>query len=87
MAGAICARPDPWWECRHLAARMRELDTDFRPLRVSKVDDPLERRDLRVCPDPHVLGRNAALGNNGRSFHDDTAHATRRKALSPPIVI
>ena len=60
---------------------MRELDTDIGTLRVRKVDYPLERRDLRVRPEPRVLGRDAALRYDGSSFHDDAARAARRKAL------
>ena len=61
---------------------MRELDTDLRRLRMRKFDYPLERRDLRVRPEPRVLGRDAALGNNRGRFHDDAPRAARRKALA-----
>lgn len=47
-ARAIRARPDPGCGRRRLTACMRELDIDLRPLRVSKVDDPFKRHDLRV---------------------------------------
>jgi len=78
---AIRAFLDPRREGRRLAARMRELNADFRGLRVRKVDDSLERRDLRVRPKPRVLGRDAALGNDRGRFHDDAPRAARRKAL------
>lgn len=63
---------------------MRELNADFRGLRMRKVDYSLERRDLRVCPKPRVLGRDAALGNDRGRFHDDAPRAARRKALQRP---
>ena len=79
---AVRARLHPRRERRRLAARMRELDTDLRHLRMRKFDYPLERRDLRVRPEPRVLGRDAALGNNRGRFHDDAPRAARRKALA-----
>ena len=78
---AIRALLDPRRERRRLAARMRELNTDFGGLRMRKVDCSLERRDLRVRPKPRVLGRDAALGNNRGRFHDDTSRAARRETL------
>ena len=66
---------------RRLAPGMRELDADARALRVRKVDDALERRDLRVRPEARVLGRDAALGCDGGRFDDDCAGAARGEAL------
>ena len=86
MARAIRARLDPRRERRRLTACMRELDANLCTLRVRKVDYPLERRDLRVRPEPRVLWRDAALRYDGSSFHRDAARAARRKALLAPIV-
>ncbi len=76
------ARIDPHGERRRLAARMRELDADLGRLRVRKVDDPPERRDLRVRPEPSVLRGDAALRHDCGRFHDDAAGAARCETLS-----
>lgn len=73
---------DPHRERGRLATGVRELNTDLGGLRMRKVDYALERRDLRVRPEPRVLGRDAALGNDRGRFHDDAPRAARRKALT-----
>ena len=44
---------------------MRELDTDERALSVTKVDNTLERRNVRIVPDTSVLGRDLFRGRVG----------------------
>ena len=65
---------------------MRELDTNLCSLRVRKVDDPLERRDLRVHPEPRVFRADATLRYDRGRFHEDPPGSTRRETLStrPP---
>ena len=60
---------------------MPELDADLGSLRVRKVDDPLERRDLCVRPEPRVFWRDAALRNDRGRLHDDAARSTRCETL------
>lgn len=39
-------------------------------LRVGELDDLRQRLDLRIRPDPAVLGRDAPLAHHGRGFDD-----------------
>ena len=79
---AIYARPDPQGERRRLAACVRELDANFGRLRVRKVDDPPERRDLRVRPEPRVFRGCATLRYDCGRLHDDATGAARSETLS-----
>ena len=84
---AIHVRPDPRSERRRLATRMPELDTNLGRLRVRKVDNPLERSDLRVYPKPQVLRAGAALRHDGGRFHENAAGAARRETLSAQVPV
>jgi hypothetical protein len=79
---AIRVRSNPQGERRRLAARMRELDANLGRLRVRKVDDPLERRDLRVRPESRVLRADATLRHDRGRLHEDSASTARRETLS-----
>ena len=60
---------------------MRELNANLGSLNVYKVNDPLERRDLRVRPEPCVLRGDAALRHDRGRLHDDSASTARRESL------
>ena len=49
---------------------MRELDAQFLVLRVQVRGEPAHRRDLRVLPETGALGRDAAVGQDGRGLDD-----------------
>ena len=78
---AIRACLDPRGKCRGLASRMRELDANLGTLDVHKVDDPFERRDLRVRPEPGVLRGDAAFRQDRGRLHNDSASTARRESL------
>lgn len=63
--------PDPRRDGAGLAPGVRELDAGLAALAVDEVDDLLERRDLRVGPEPGVLGRDAPAGLDGRSLDNN----------------
>ena len=78
---AIHARLDPRGEYRRLAARVSKLDTNLGRLRVHEIDDPLERRDLRVRPEPRILRGDAALRQDRGHLHENSAGTPCREAL------
>ena len=59
-----------------LAAGVGELDAGLLALRVDVVDDALEGRDLGILPETGVLGRDAAVGENGGGLEDGERDAT-----------
>lgn len=48
---------------------MRELNTNLSPLSMREIDDTLQARNMFVGPDPVVLGRDTAFGDDGGGFH------------------
>ena len=72
-----------------LAAGVGELDAGLLALRVDVVDDALEGRDLRVLPETGVLGRDAAIGENGGGLEDgerDAALGEGAEVHEVPVV-
>lgn len=73
----------PRWYGRCLAAGVCELDTDFLALAVRKLNDLFQGRDLRVLPETHAAGGDAALGDNTGCFDDNVS----RSALGNGAVV
>jgi hypothetical protein len=63
-------RDVPGPERAGLAAGVGELNANLLALRVNKVGDALQRRDLAVLPQARVLGRDAAVGGDARGLDD-----------------
>lgn len=53
-----------------------QLNTNLLILRMSKLDNLCESRDLGIEPDARILWRNSTASLNGRSLHDEQTRAT-----------
>ncbi|KAG8416933.1 hypothetical protein J3459_022487 [Metarhizium acridum] len=70
---------DPRRQGARLAARVGDLDAGLGVLAVHVVDYPAQRLNLRVLPEPRVLGRDAAARLGGRRLDHDDAGAVERE--------
>lgn len=68
-------RRQPRRKRARLAARVCKLDANLGALAVRKVDNALERRDLRILPQARVLRGDAAAGLDGCGLDKDEARA------------
>lgn len=67
--------PNPRRKRTRFPARMRQLNRSFRTLAVDEIGDALQRRNLRIRPEPGVAGGDAAAGLDGGGFEGDEAGA------------
>src|SRR4029079_12181898 len=59
-----------------LAAGMGDLNPGHRAVALDEARDAGERLDMRIAPDPHIAGRDAAIaGDGGRLDHDESRAA------------
>jgi hypothetical protein len=59
---------------------VRQLETDELPLTVRKVDNPLQRSDLRILPEAAVFGCDPPFGHYGCGLNEREAGPTRDNA-------
>jgi hypothetical protein len=66
-----------------LAGGVGELDADLLPLAVGELDEarePVRAIEVRIVPDPGVMRRDAAFGDNGRGLDESKTRPTGNDA-------
>ncbi|MNS90482.1 hypothetical protein D3C72_1245340 [compost metagenome] len=68
---------------------MGQLNAWHGALRGNKAGDALQRRNLRIVPQPQVLGSNPAIGSDRRGFgknQSGTAHRAAAQMNQVPVI-